>query len=426
MHGHTVHTRGVAASTRGPARSVVRLVVVVALTVITVGFTAEITRASSGSSSDSSSDSCVSGNSVRSSSSGRSIHHGDNSDDCNPTTPFLQLNKVVINNDGGTATFSDFSLSATAAGSRIAIIDGVDPALSYEMGIGADVVAYTTYILDESGPLGYNSLGWICDGGTRVGSTIRLRSGQDVSCTVINDDIRAPHLTLNNILINNDGGAATLADFDLQATSVDDWSTPILGPDPSALSWMGVGADVDPEVVYLLTESGPGGYTASDWTCVGGYQDGNSIVLAAGEDAVCTITNNDDSPPPSPPSPPTTTPVTTPVVTPATTAPATTAPAATTPATTPPPGTGVVDALPPITPSPTSSTAPPAPGWGVATPVTLVGETSSTVASAGISPQALSIQLPSTGRASRGSVFLAAIGVLVGLVLTMAARRRSA
>jgi len=418
MHGHTVHTRGLAASTRGPARSVVRLMVVLALTVITVGFTAEITRASSGSSSSSCTSS--SGSSVRSSSSGRSIDHGDNSDDCNPATPFLQLNKVVINNDGGTATFSDFSLSATAAGSRVAIIDGVDPALSYEIGIGADVVAYTTYILDESGPLGYTSLGWTCDGGTRVGSSIRLRSGQDASCTVVNDDIRAPHLTLNNVLINDDGGTATLADFDLQATSVDDWSTPILGPDPSALSWMGVGADVAPEVVYLLTESGPEGYTPSGWTCVGGYQDANSIVLSAGEDAVCTIINNDNAPPPPPPSPPTTTPAA-PVVTPAITAPATT-----TPDTTAPPTTGVVDALPPITPTPTSSTAPPAPGWGVATPVTLVGETSSTVASAGVSPQALSIQLPTTGRASRGSVFLAAIGVLVGLILTMAARRRSA
>ena len=419
MHGHTVHTQGVGAPTRGLARSVVRLVVVVALTVITVGFTAEITRASSSSSSGS----CSSGSSVRSSSSVRSIDHGDNNDDCNPTTPFLQLNKIVINNDGGTATFSDFSLSATAAGSQIAIIDGVDPALSYEVGIGADVVAYTTYILDESGPLGYNSLGWICDGGTRVGSTIRLRSGQDASCTVINDDIRAPHLTLNNVLINNDGGTATLADFDLQATSLDDWSTPILGPDPSALSWMGVGADVAPEVVYLLTESGPDGYTPSDWTCVGGYQDGNSVVLAAGEDAVCTITNNDDSPPPLPPV---TTPDTTPVVTPPTTAPVTTMPATTTPDTTTPPNTGVLDALPPITPTPSSSTTTPALGSGSASPVTVIGQTASSVASAGISPQALSIQLPSTGRASRGSIFLAAIGVLVGLILTMAARRRSA
>ena len=419
MHGHTVHTQGVGAPTRGLARSVVRLVVVVALTVITVGFTAEITRASSSSSSGS----CSSGSSVRSSSSVRSIDHGDNNDDCNPTTPFLQLNKIVINNDGGTATFSDFSLSATAAGSQIAIIDGVDPALSYEVGIGADVVAYTTYILDESGPLGYNSLGWICDGGTRVGSTIRLRSGQDASCTVINDDIRAPHLTLNNVLINNDGGTATLADFDLQATSLDDWSTPILGPDPSALSWMGVGADVAPEVVYLLTESGPDGYTPSDWTCVGGYQDGNSVVLAAGEDAVCTITNNDDSPPPFHPV---TTPDKTPVVTPPTTAPVTTMPATTTPDTTTPPNTGVLDALPPITPTPSSSTTAPALGSGSASPVTVIGQTASSVASAGISPQALSIQLPSTGRASRGSIFLAAIGVLVGLILTMAARRRSA
>ena len=419
MHGHTVHTKGIGASSRGPTRSVVRLLVVVALTVITVGFTAEITRASSRPRSGS--DNC-SGSSVRSSSSGRSTHHGDNNDDCNPATPFLQLNKVVINNDGGTATFSDFSLSATAAGSRVATIDGVDPALSYSVGIGADVVAYTTYILDESGPLGYNSLGWICDGGTRVGSTIRLRSGQDVSCTVINDDIRAPHLTLNNVLINDDGGTATLADFNLQATSVDDWSTPILGPDPSAMSWMGVGADVAPEVVYLLTQSGPSGYTPSDWTCVGGYQDGYSIMLAAGEDAVCTIINNDVPPPPPPPPPP----VTTPVTTPPTTAPATTTPVTAAPETTAPPTTGVPGEVTPTTPVPTSTTAVPVLGGGSASPVTVAGQTASTVASFGFSPDALLIQLPSTGRASRGSIFLASIGVLVGLVLMMAARRRSA
>jgi hypothetical protein len=364
---------------------------------------------------------------VRTASSGHTINHGDNSDDCNPSTPFLQLNKVVINDNGGTAAFNDFSLSATAAGSRVAIIDGVDPALSYEMGIGTDVSAYTTYVLDESGPLGYTSLGWTCDAGTQVGNTIRLRAGEDVSCTVINDDIRAPHLTLNNVLINDDGGTATLRDFVLQATSVDDWSTPILGPDPSSLSWMGVGADVTPEVVYLLTESGPGGYTPSDWTCVGGAQNANSIVLAAGEDAVCSITNNDDPAPPvtTPPTttPPTTAPPTT--VAPTTAAPTTAAPTTAVP-TTAAPSSGVLDTLPPITPTPTSSTAVPALGGGPVDPTTSVGQTTSTVASAGVLPEALSIQLPTTGRASRSFVYLAALGVLAGLLLTVAARRRSA
>ncbi|MCC6986286.1 MAG: sortase [Anaerolineales bacterium] len=47
---------------------------------------------------------------------------------------------------------------------------------------------------------------------------------------------------------------------------------------------------------YTLAESGPSGYTASAWVCVGGSQTGSDITLALGESATCTITNNDIAP----------------------------------------------------------------------------------------------------------------------------------
>src|SRR5206468_9273247 len=42
---------------------------------------------------------------------------------------------------------------------------------------------------------------------------------------------------------------------------------------------------------YTLSETGPSGYTASAWTCVGGSQSGNQITLTQGQSATCSITN---------------------------------------------------------------------------------------------------------------------------------------
>ena len=43
---------------------------------------------------------------------------------------------------------------------------------------------------------------------------------------------------------------------------------------------------------YNLSESGPPGYTASDWVCTGGTSSTiTSVTLAEGQNAICTITN---------------------------------------------------------------------------------------------------------------------------------------
>ena len=45
---------------------------------------------------------------------------------------------------------------------------------------------------------------------------------------------------------------------------------------------------------YDLSESGPAGYAASAWSCVGGTQtDDDPSTLALGESATCTIINDD-------------------------------------------------------------------------------------------------------------------------------------
>ena len=48
---------------------------------------------------------------------------------------------------------------------------------------------------------------------------------------------------------------------------------------------------------YDLSETGPAGYTASAWVCVGGTQDGSdTVTVGLGESATCTITNDDHAP----------------------------------------------------------------------------------------------------------------------------------
>lgn len=98
-----------------------------------------------------------------------------------PAAPHLTLVKQVINDDGGTAAATAFTLTATA--------DGLDP-LSGAGGADGDV-APGTYALSESGPGGYSASDWVCTGtGTQSGASIALAAGQRATCTITNDDIR--------------------------------------------------------------------------------------------------------------------------------------------------------------------------------------------------------------------------------------------
>ena len=94
----------------------------------------------------------------------------------------LTLVKVVVNDDGGTADAGDWTLTA----------DGPTPVNG--PGDSPDVVDQTVdpgdYDLSESGgPPGYTAGDWVCDGGTFDGTTLTLADGDDVTCTITNDDV---------------------------------------------------------------------------------------------------------------------------------------------------------------------------------------------------------------------------------------------
>jgi uncharacterized repeat protein (TIGR01451 family)/LPXTG-motif cell wall-anchored protein/fimbrial isopeptide formation D2 family protein len=190
--------------------------------------------------------------------------------------PRLTLVKEVVNDDGGTAAATDWTLTATGP-VEITGATG-DAAIT-----GAAVQA-GAYELTESGPGGYDAGDWSCTGGSLQGATLTLGLDQNVTCTIVNDDI-APRLTLIKQVVNDDGGTAVATQWTLTA----DGPTPISGA-------TGSGAVTDAAVeagVYTLSEDGPAGYSASDWSCTGGTLDVDQLTLAVGEVASCTIVNDD-------------------------------------------------------------------------------------------------------------------------------------
>ncbi|MGK2927487.1 MAG: hypothetical protein ACSLE2_17890, partial [Lysobacterales bacterium] len=96
----------------------------------------------------------------------------------------------------------------------------------------------------------------------------------------------APSLTLIKQVVNDDGGTAVPANWTLHASGPSGFS----GPGPNVSS----GASFQAGTYNLSESGGPVGYTASAWDCEGGTQnDADTVTLAQGQSAVCTITNDD-------------------------------------------------------------------------------------------------------------------------------------
>src|SRR5206468_8437646 len=102
--------------------------------------------------------------------------------------------------------------------------------------------------------------------------------------TLINHDI-APKLHLREVVVNDNGGTKTAADFTLTA---DGSGSNDLSGTGAVDSDAGLQADT-----WTLSETNVYGYTASAWNCTGGTQSGAKITVAVGGEATCTITNDD-------------------------------------------------------------------------------------------------------------------------------------
>src|SRR5439155_5573145 len=70
--------------------------------------------------------------------------------------------------------------------------------------------------LSESNLPGYAASAWVCVGGVQIGSNVTVGIGGDATCSITNNDI-PPLLHLRKVVINDNGGTKTVADFTLTA-----------------------------------------------------------------------------------------------------------------------------------------------------------------------------------------------------------------
>jgi len=183
-----------------------------------------------------------------------------------PTSPAtLTINKVVMNDDGGTKVASNFRFS----------VNGAKPVAFEADGSNTLSVSAGTYTITEPAVAGYAASFANCSG-------IVLASGGSATCTITNND-QAPTLpatlTVSKAVVNDDGGTRAASNF----------SFSVNGAAPVAFEADGSNALSVPAGTYTITEPAVAGYTASYANCSG-------VVLASGGSATCTITNNDQAP----------------------------------------------------------------------------------------------------------------------------------
>jgi hypothetical protein len=116
----------------------------------------------------------------------------------------------------------------------------------------------------------------------------KINVGEHKTCTIKNKAI-APKLTLKKLVINNNGGTAESSDWTLTATPDSQNAPTISGHGGGQV--FNESAQVN--TTYTLSESGPSGYEAGDWKCIGGNLDGDQLTLELGKSAYCFIVNDD-------------------------------------------------------------------------------------------------------------------------------------
>jgi len=194
-------------------------------------------------------------------------------------TPKLTVIKHVINDNGGTASADDFTM--TVGGNNVSdnSFPGDENGTTVTLNAGA-------YSVDELLFPGYaKTLGANCTG--------TVQSGDEVTCTITNDDI-APSLTLNKIVVKNNGGTAVESDWTLTADG--NAAGTLSGPGAAGNTDVVSGAKFKAGTYALSESTGPSGYAASAWSCVknnGQPVTGSSITLDLADTATCTITNDD-------------------------------------------------------------------------------------------------------------------------------------
>ena len=200
----------------------------------------------------------------------------------NDVAPTLTVIKHVVNDNGGSATASQWSMHVKSGGSDVS----GSPFPGAESPGTTKTLSSGSYVVSESGgPSGYAAtISGDCSGS----GAVTLSPGQNKTCTITNNDI-APGLTVIKHVVNDNGGSATASQWSMHVKSggSDVSGSPFAGSEAGTAKTLSAGA-------YVVSESdGPTGYVAS---FSGDCDSSGNVTLDPGESKTCTITNNDVAP----------------------------------------------------------------------------------------------------------------------------------
>ncbi len=175
----------------------------------------------------------------------------------------LIVKKVVINDNGGTKTASNFSFQVNGGSSQPFEADGQN-----ELSLSAG-----TYTVTEPAVAGYSTSYDNC-------SNLAIPNGGSATCTITNNDQPAT-LIVKKHVVNSHGGSGQAGDFTLNVTGG--------SPSPASFSGSEGGTTVTLNAgSYSVAESALSGYAAS-------YSTDCSGTITNGETKTCTVTNNDQA-----------------------------------------------------------------------------------------------------------------------------------
>jgi hypothetical protein len=222
-----------------------------------------------------------------------------------PVEQSLTVTKIIVSDNGGTATVVDFEVSVDGVE-----VDWSDP--DSPTG-GTEVVRDLpgTYRLSEADVDGYVEGQWTCidefgdvpvsNGGLFSGADVVVAPDQRVHCSITNEDefVPVPGLIVVKVIRSLNGGTATLDDFDVAVDGFEvNWE------DPGSQTGGSRFVSGKPGT-YTLSEADLEGYMEGRWSCRDakyrlvpvsndGHFSGADVVVEAGQQVTCTITNNDE------------------------------------------------------------------------------------------------------------------------------------
>ncbi|MEP7224297.1 MAG: hypothetical protein ABI783_05005 [Actinomycetota bacterium] len=180
----------------------------------------------------------------------------------------LTVVKHVINDDGGAAISSDWTMSV--AGPTPLSFAGSEAGTTNEVSAGDYVVT------ESSGPSGY-TLAY--SGDCAAGGKVTVPEHSERTCTLTNNDIppaQGATLIVRKVLVNDNGGSKQASDFSFSVNG-----QPAQPFEADAQNELTVAPGT-----YGVVEPAVARYTTS-------YEGCSNIVLGVGQTATCTVTNND-------------------------------------------------------------------------------------------------------------------------------------